>query len=95
MIKKAYTLLDVLIVLFIMASMMLVFTSHFYVIDDSHLHFLNQYFSLQCKSITQREDNYLNGIHFNKEGHVDKARTLNFGKHTVIVHLGNGFISYE
>ena len=66
-------------------------------IDNEHLFFMNIFLKGQCQALTRREEVTLDGypVFFWKSGRVDQARTLEFGRHKVIIHLGTGYLTYE
>lgn len=95
--NKGYTLLSILLVLMMLSSFMVLSLNMFKDFDDSHLIFINNYLNNQADSLTNRSENTIEGSnnHFNKNGHVAKAESIEIGNHKVIIHLGNGYITYE
>lgn len=96
MIKKGFSLLEILLTLVIVSSM-LVLTLPFYSdLDLKHLYFLNDYLLKQKDSLISHERNDVDyGITFNENGRVNQAKTIDINSHKLIVHLGNGYITYE
>ena len=94
--NKGFTLLEMIIVLFILSSFMLLILSNSHSLDLSSYYFMNDYLVNQAEAINSSRRKYLDyGISFNIEGHVNMARTINVGKHSIIIHLGTGYITYE
>lgn len=95
--NKGYSLLSMLLVLMMISSFMVLTLNRFKDFDDSHLVFMNNFIEKQSDSLTNRKENYIEGTnnHFNESGHVSRAETIEFGNHKVIIHLGNGYITYE
>lgn len=96
--NRGNTLLSMILTLMIMASMMTLTLKNNVEVDTSHLRFINNYISTKCDALinkTRIELEEDNSIYFNENGHVNMGQTLNIGKHKVIVHLGNGYLSYE
>ena len=94
--NKGYTLLEVLLTVLLVAMMSVLAISFFEKPEFDHYFFMNDFLRAQSRSLAfhQRED--LNeGLHFTADGHINLGKTLNYGKHNVIVHIGNGFLTYE
>ena len=61
-----------------------------------HYYYMNEYLETLGKSLTEKETNsYKGGIFFNSMGHVYQGKTIDFGKHQVVVHLGNGYATIK
>ena len=57
---------------------------------------MNRYLSVQSEAISEKQNRPLEkGVLFYSMGVVNQARTIDFGKHKVIIHLGNGYVTYE
>lgn len=57
-------------------------------------YFLNNYLYSQSKAILNKENIDIGkGIHFNSMGHVNRAQTIDVSGHSVIIHLGNGYVT--
>lgn len=94
--KKAFTLVEMLVCLCIVSIFCLLSLSHYESIDLDHFYFLNDYLYIQSQSMVNRDNiSFQEGINFNCMGHVNRAKTIDFGKHKVIIHLGNGYASKE
>lgn len=96
--NKGYTLMEMLLTLVIIASMMTLTLKNTYLFNDDHYNFMNAYLNSQVDSLTTRSNVLLeedNSIYFNENGHVNSGRSIDVGKYTVIVHLGNGYLTYE
>lgn len=96
MIKKGSSLLEVLLTLCILSSLMLVTLSYNHSLNLDHLNFMNEYERKKCDSLIYHSDSYaLKGVTFNSNGNVNRANTLKFNNHTITIHLGNGYVTYE
>lgn len=97
--KKAYTLIESLLVLFILSILMLLSLSKAIDVDFEHYHFMDDYYLAQTKAFCKGEKvfvDYPNSyIYFNSLANINRANTIYFKKHKVIIHLGNGLLSYE
>ena len=95
--NRGYTLLNMLLTLMILASMLTMVLKNTSKIETEHLTFINDYLNVWTSSLTERKSNRLNDydISFNSKGHVNSGRTLNFDRHKVLIHLGNGYLTYE
>lgn len=95
--NKGYTMLMMLLVLMMMASMCTLILKKDTKIDTDYLSFINNYLNKQSYSLTNYERSELleENITFNKLGHINGAKTINKGNHDVIVHIGNGYLTYE
>ena len=96
-IKKGYILLETIISLFIVSCMMLFSLNSYKQLDLSHYDFMNEYLDKKVDSYLNKRRNDLDGynIYFNDKGNINVGQTIYFDKHKVIIHLGNGYITYE
>ena len=95
--KDAYVISDILIYLFIIAMLSL-FTLNYSNIDKKpHYYFINDYYLKQIDSYKNKRVNYLDeyGLHFNESGNISQGKTIYFDNHKVIIHLSNGYLTYE
>ena len=97
MTDKGFSLLSMLLVLIIITSLLVLSLNRFIEPDNEYLYFMNDYLDCQSESMVSRSegDLYRDNIHFYKTGRVNMARTVDFARHKVIVHLGNGYLTYE
>lgn len=95
--NKGYTLMSMVLTLMVLASMTTLLLKKDTDINIEHLSFINTYLGSQVEALTNytRIDLNEEGITFNKLGHVNRAQTITKGNHDVIVHLGNGYLTYE
>ncbi len=96
--NKGYTLMEMLLTLVIIASMMTLTLKNTYMFNDDHYKFMNAYLDAQTDSLTSRTNVLLNddnNIYFNENGHVNMGRSIDIGKYKIVVHLGNGYLTYE
>ena len=85
-------MLEMLICLMMIASLsLLVLSFHGYQVPE-HYYFLNDLMLSQSEALLQRrEQTFQNGIRYNSMGHIDMARTLEFGKQKITLNLGSGY----
>lgn len=96
MIKKGYSLLEMLICLTVISCLLLISLRNVHSLDLEHYSFLNEYLIKQSEAILYKNNVDVSGnIYFNSMGHVNMARTVDKGKHKVIIHLGNGYVTYD
>lgn len=91
-------MMDALILILITLACMCLTLRKTVNIESEHYDFLNEYLLSQSKAMRYRENvtlNKENSVYFNESGHVNKGASFMFGKHKVIIHLGNGYITYE
>lgn len=98
--KKGYTLLEMLVVLFVLTCLSLLSLNYKpFKKDNSVIFFLNDYLAKQTESMTKhkRLSHSLNYsyITFNGKGHINLSRTLIFNKHKLKLYLGSGSFRYE
>ena len=94
--NKGFTMLQMLISLCLITSLSLLYLNINYTLNFDHYYFMNDYLFVQSKSIlSKQEHSYEKGIRFNSMGHINQGRTIDINKHKVIVHLGNGYVTYE
>lgn len=101
MIKKGFSLLEILLTLVVIASLLVLSLSSFTKPNLDYLTFMNNYLLIQSKSLVDRQRNELDNtysnehISFNENGNVNGARQIEISNHNIIIHLGNGYLSYE
>lgn len=98
--KKAYGLVSLLVVLFIMSCVSLITIRNFHEINLDKYFFINNYLYEQSNSIANKQEINLNNkegrsIYFNKDGKVNMAQTIEFSNGKVTIHLGSGYLTYE
>lgn len=96
MTKKGYSMVEMLVCLCIVSALLMVSIRKTGILSVEHYSYLNNYLLIQSKAILNKEYiPYEKGVTFNSMGHVNQARTIDFKNHKVIIHLGNGYITYE
>lgn len=97
MTNKGFSLLEVLLTILIVTSLTLVTLSRVNNFNLSWLDFSNKYLYLQTDSLINKNENYVEGydIHFNENGRVNRAQTIDFHNKKIVIHLGTGYLSYE
>lgn len=99
--KKAYGLMSVLLILFIMAAGTVLVSINYNDINLDKYVFLNNYLYEQSNSLLNREENSVycaeasHDISFNKDAKVNMAQTIEFENGEVVIHVGSGYITYE
>ena len=89
-------MLEMLLVLFIIACFSLISLRKYSRLDLEAYYYLDGYLYEQAEAMLNRQPAvYEKGVSFNEMGHVNLGRTISFGKHQVIVHLGNGYATIE
>lgn len=101
MTKKGFTLIELLLAILVMVSLFTISLHRFSEPKMEWILFSNEYLSKQADSIVNKKENIVaspysnNYIHFNKEGRVNQAQTIMLDGKNVIIHLGNGYLTYE
>ncbi len=89
-------MLEILAGLCVIAALALISFGSVSKTDLSYYSYLNEYVLKQSEAMRDRKPvNYEKGVSFNSMGHVNQGRTIDFLRHKVIVHLGNGYVSLE
>lgn len=95
--KKGYILLESIISLIILSCMMLFTINNYKQIDLSHLDFINYFLDKKVDSYINKRrndvDNY--NIYFNEKGNINIGQSIRINNHKIIIHLGNGYLTYE
>ena len=96
-IKKGFMLLESIISLIILSCMMLFTISSYKQLDLSHLDFINDYLNKKVDSYINKRRNDLDNynIYFNDKGNINIGQTIHINNHKIIIHLGNGYLTYE
>lgn len=96
LIKKGFSMLEMLVCMIILSSFLLLTINNTNYLNVDHYSFLNNYlYSQSCSIVDCKQINLDKGIYFNSMGHVNQARTINIANHNIIIHLGNGYVTYE
>ena len=89
-------MLQILAGLCIICALTLISMGRVSMTDLSYYGYLNEYVLKQSEAMRDRRSVvYEKGVSFNSMGHVNQGRTIDFLRHKVIVHLGNGYVSLE
>lgn len=89
-------MLEMLVCICIISAFTLVSINNTASVNLDHYYFLNDYLLKQSQAILNKQKtNVGRGIYFNNMGHVNQAKTIEINNHSVIVHLGNGYATYE
>ncbi len=104
MTKKAFTLLEMVVTVYIITIFASISFTSFPKNDYAHYYFMDEYLKLQSEALVNNEARQLESdydfqkmvpIRFTADGTVNMAQTLVFDFAKVIIHLGNGNISYD
>jgi len=96
-----FTLIECMIALLILSSFTVLIIGNTTSVPVDHYYFMNDYLKTQTSSLVNKSDSTLNNsyitkhISFNSSGKVNRADTISFKNHDVIIHLGSGYLSYE
>lgn len=95
--NKGFTLLEMILTIFIVTSFFMLMITRITNPDLSWIYFSNEYIEKQADSLINRKDNNMNNylIHFNMNGKVNKAQTIPIGNKSIVIHLGTGYVTYE
>lgn len=94
--KKGFSLVEMLVCICIISALTILSISNISRLNLEHYDFLNDYVLKQSQALLSRENvDVSKGIYFNNMGHINQARTIDFNNHSVIIHLGNGYATYE
>ena len=89
-------MLEMLVCLIVIMALMLISLNNTNNMDLKHYYFLNDYLLTQTESMIHKEIKDVgHGVYFNGMGHVNQARTINFMKHDIVIHLGNGYATIK
>ena len=89
-------MIEILAGLCVISALALISAGNVSKTDLSHYGYLNEYVLKQSEAMLERKTvTFEKGVSFNSMGHVNQGRTIDFLRHQVIVHLGNGYASLE
>lgn len=94
--KKGFSMLEMLVCMIILSSLLLLSLNNTNYLNVDHYTFLNNYlYGQSCAILNSENVDVDKGIYFNSMGHVNQARTISFSNHSIIIHLGNGYATYN
>ena len=94
--NKGFTLLEMLLSMFIVSSFMLLILRSYKDLDFAHYYFMNDYLLSQSNAMKNNRKEYIDyGLNFNGSGHINISKTIRINNHDIIVHLATGYLSYE
>lgn len=98
--KKGFSLLEILLTLFVISSLTVLLISHLSTPNLDHIYFMNDYIKCQSEAICERENIQMNNsygksIDFNKDGKVNMGQTVDINNHKIVIHIGTGYPTYE
>lgn len=100
MTKKAFTIIEMLVVVLLVGLFASLTYANYPSNNYDHYHFLNKYLKLQSEALkTNQSRSFVEKradypIRFTGDGTVNQAQSIIFDNQTVIIHLGNGSITY-
>ncbi len=91
---------ELLVVIVIMTFLCLLYLPRYPSVDNSDYGFIADYLLAQSEAMKEKERVDLSSeldddIYFSENGNVNQAKTIKGKKHTIVIHLGNGYITYE
>ncbi len=95
-----YLMGELLVVIMIMAFVCLLYLPKYPEVDFSDQVFINDYLYAQSEAMSSYSQEYLDNdmsstpIYFSAMGNVNQGQTIS-GKHSIVIHLGNGYITYD
>jgi len=94
--NKGFTLLESIICIFILSIFCIFSLNTYREVNLDYTYFVGDYLLKQSESYLNKERINLDyGLSFNEMSHINKAMTIDFNLHDVIVHLGSGYITCE
>jgi len=99
--NKGFTLLDCLLIMFIISMISVISISHIKVLEFNEKYFISDYLTKQVDSLINKQTTYYVNkyskypIYFNEKGNVNMAQTVYVDNHKIIIFLGSGCLRYE
>lgn len=94
--KKGFALAELLLCILITCLLTLMTLGRSINLSFEYRQFMNEYLKAQSECMAYKQTMEVGyGLRLNAMGHISQAKTLSFVKHWVIVHLGNGYLTYE
>ena len=85
--------MEMLVCILMLSSFLMISLSKIREPDVKHYYFLDDLCLLQSEAILNKTVvTYEKGISFNSMGHINLARTIEFGDHRYTLNLGSGYI---
>lgn len=101
---KGYLMIEMMLVMVIMLSVSILCLPKYHSFNYDDYYFGNEYNLAKsealktCEStpvLNLRKLNVMFPIYFSENGNVNKAQTIKGKRYQMVVHLGNGYLSYE
>lgn len=94
--NKGFSMMEMLLCMIAMSALMVLSLSSIKELDLDHYYFLNNYLKRQSEAIRYTKNVSIGkGIEFNGMGHVNQAKTIDYSNHSIIIHLGNGYVTLK
>ena len=98
---KGFGMLDMLVVIFIVASLTVVTAKKYVVPDMDYIYLSNDIIESHVDALTDHvlnnvSNSYTNdNIYFNETGNINKGQTIDISNRKIVLHLGNGYMVNE
>ena len=93
---KGFTLLEILLTIIIISAISLLGLTKYKPYDKKIYSYMSDYLIRQAEALSKREEVLFDsGIYFNSMGHVNQGRSIRIDGNKMIIHLGNGYVTYE
>lgn len=96
-------MIEMLLVLTLMTAMTVIYLPSSKEIDCSDYVFINDYMKNMSEAMLENsrmtvDDSGIDNsypIYFTGNGNINQGQTINGNRHKIILHLGNGYLTYE
>lgn len=99
--NEGFSLIETLLSLLLIATLSILSISKMGHIDVSYAYLINDLLIGQSDALVNRERVDVDTpyskyrISYNESGRVNRAQSIDIGDKKVVIHLGNGYITYE
>ena len=102
-VTNGYVLVEMLLVMMLTSVMTVLYLPRSRDINCDDYIFINDYFKKLSISMISNEKTYPDDsrienkypIYFSNNGNINQAQTIKGNRHQIILHLGNGYLTYE
>ena len=100
---KGYLMLEMLVVLMIISTALMIYLPRISMFDYTDYRYGNNLVLTKSEAMRNRKEMIINDaglslrfpLYFTANGNVNQAQTIVGNKYNLIVHLGNGYLTYE
>lgn len=100
---KGYLMLEMLVVLMIISTTLMIYLPRISMFDYTDYHYGNNLVLTKSEAMRKRKEILLDDdtldskypLYFTSNGNVNRAQTIIGNRRNLIVHLGNGYLTYE